>query len=171
MIPMKVRDYMVPLSDCARVAEDRSLYDAVLMLEACRQRFEHSAYRPRVVLVHDPDFRIVGSLRQLDMLRALAPGRAPAGLESAAPPANTWVEVWADLNRTARSVRVKDVMHRYGEKEYVTEDFSMEEAMSRLVEGPYLNLVVTSGGASVGILRLSDVFSMACRDIQKSGMH
>jgi hypothetical protein len=62
-------------------------------------------------------------------------------------------------------------MYRYGDREYVTDNSPMEEAMSRLVEGPFLNLVVTSGGASVGILRLSDIFSMACRDIKKSGMH
>ncbi len=167
---MKVKDYMVPLSDCARVAEDRSLYDAVLMLEACRQRFEHSDYRPRVVLVYDKDFKIIGSLRQLDMLRAIAPGRDPVGSESASTPKN-WGEVWANLNRSARSIRVKDVMYRYGEQEYVNEDSSMEEAMSRLVDGPYLNLVVTSNGESIGILRLSDIFAMACRDIKKSGMH
>jgi CBS-domain-containing membrane protein len=168
---MKVKDYMVPLSDCARVAEDRSLYDAVLMLEACRQRFEHSDYRPRVVLVYDKDFKIVGNLRQLDMLRALAPGRTSAGPESASTPPKDWGEVWVDLNRSARSIRVKDVMYRYGEQEYVADDSPMEEAMSRLVDGPYLNLVVTANGISVGILRLSDVFAMACRDIKKSGMH
>jgi predicted transcriptional regulator len=168
---MKVKDYMVPLSDCARVAEDRSLYDAVLMLEACRQRFEHSDYRPRVVLVYDRDFKIIGSLRQLDMLRALAPGKTVAG---SAPPGITgenWGEVWANLNKSARSIRVKDVMYRYGEMEYVAEDTPMEAAMSRLVDGPYLNLVVTGNNASVGILRLSDLFGMACRDIKKSGMH
>ncbi|MHC1745469.1 MAG: HPP family protein [Syntrophobacteraceae bacterium] len=168
---MKVKDNMVPLSDCARVAEDRSLYDAVLMLEACRQRFEHSDYRPRVVLVYDKDFRIIGSLRQMDMLRALAPGKPVSDSDPSATTGSNWGEVWANLNKSARGIRVKDVMYRYSDSEYVAEDIPMEEAMTLLTEGRYLNLVVTANGASVGILRLSDIFSMACRDIKKSGMH
>ena len=168
---MKVKDNMVPLSDCARVAEDRSLYDAVLMLEACRQRFEHSDYRPRVVLVYDKEFKIVGNLRQMDILRSLAPGKPISESDPSAVTGSNWGEVWANLNRSAHSIRVKDVMYRYSDKEYVADDIPMEEAMTLLIEGRYLNLVVTANGASVGILRLSDIFSMACRDIKKSGMH
>ncbi len=168
---MKVKDHMVPLSECARVAEDRSLFDAVLMLDACRQRFEHSDYRPRVILVHDQDFKIVGSIRHLDLLRGIAPGRPAAGSGSSVPVAGSWAEVWANLNKSSRSVRVKDLMYRYGEEEYVPEDTPLELAMDRLVQGPYLNLVVTAKDVSVGIFRLSDLFVMACRDIKKSGMH
>jgi hypothetical protein len=62
-------------------------------------------------------------------------------------------------------------MYRYGEEEYVPEDTPLELAMDRLVQGPYLNLVVTAKDVSVGIFRLSDLFAMACRDIKKSGMH
>jgi hypothetical protein len=53
----------------------------------------------------------------------------------------------------------------------VPEDTPLELAMDRLVQGPYLNLVVTAKDVSVGIFRLSDLFVMACRDIKKSGMH
>jgi len=168
---MKVKDHMVPLSECARVAEDRSLFDAVLMLEACRQRFEHSEYRPRVILVYDKDFRIVGSIRQLDLLRGIAPGRVPAESSSSVPASADWAEVWANLNKSSRNIRVKDLMYRYSPEEYVTEDTPLEQAMDRLVQGPYLNLVVTANDVSVGIFRLSDLFAMACRDIKKSGMH
>ena len=35
---MKAKDLMIQTSDCARVAEDRTIYDAVVLLEAWRQR-------------------------------------------------------------------------------------------------------------------------------------
>ncbi|NLI34574.1 MAG: hypothetical protein GX422_17600, partial [Deltaproteobacteria bacterium] len=71
---MEAKDLMISASDCARVAEDETVYDAVVMLEAWRQR-SRSEYRPRVILVHDEDFRTIGGLRQVDMLRALSAGR------------------------------------------------------------------------------------------------
>jgi hypothetical protein len=65
---------------------------------------------------------------------------------------------------------VKDVMYRYSEPEYIDEAASLEEAIVRLVEGPYLNLVVTGEGTTNGILRMSDVFSLVCRDTKRAGM-
>jgi hypothetical protein len=180
---MKARDLMIPASDCARVAEDRVIYDAVVMLEAWRQRSQ-SEYRPRVVLVYDKDFRIIGNLRQVDVLRALASGRitaagagpTEAGLAMAAAAASfeertaVWGEVLTHLYEAAHRVRVKDAMYHYHEAEYIDENASMEEALSRLLSGPYLNLVVTAATATIGIVRLSDVFDTVCREIKRSGM-
>jgi predicted transcriptional regulator len=180
---MKVRDLMIPVSDCAHVAEDRTIYDAVIMLEAWRQRSQ-SEYRPRLVLVYDKDFRIIGSLRQVDVLQALASGRiatAGTGLTEAGPPGvggsasfeegtAVWGVVLTHLYEAAHRVRVKDAMYHYHEAEYIEENTSMEEALSRLLSGLYLNLVVTSGNTTVGIVRLSDVFDTVCKEIKRSGM-
>jgi Mg2+/Co2+ transporter CorB len=174
---------MIPASDCARVAEDRTIHDAVIMLEAWRQRSQ-SAYRPRVVLVHDKDYRIIGSLRHVDMLRALASGRiVPAGTylsaavarEATTPSsfseqAALWSEVLAHLQEAAQRIRVRDAMYHYQGAEYIDENASMEEVLSRLLSGPYLNLVVTSAGTTLGVVRLSDLFDTVCTEIKRSGM-
>jgi hypothetical protein len=180
---MNARDLMIPASECARVTEDRTIYDAVVMLEAWRQRSQ-SEYRPRVVLVYDNDFRIIGSLRHIDLLRALASGRiVPAGTQGgaavstpAAPPASlaeqtkVWAEVLTHLHAAAHRVRVKEAMYHYQRQEYIDEHAPLEEVLSRLLSGPYLNLVVISATTTVGIVRLSDVFNLVCREIQRSGM-
>ena len=174
---MKARDLMIQASDCARVAEDRTIYDAVVMLEAWRQRSQ-SEYRPRVVLVYDKDFRIIGNLRHVDMLQALASGRVSTsgGSAASATPASSeeqtggWGEVLTHLCEASHSIRVKDAMYHYHETEYIEENTPMEEVLDILLSGPYLNLVVRSGNATVGIVRLSDVFNTVCKEIKRSGL-
>ena len=173
---MKARDLMIPISDCPRLAEDRNIYDAVVLLEAFRQRYDRWAYRPRGVLVHDADFMVIGHLRHADMLRALAAHGVPAtgampAWSSIWEQAEVWKNVLNHLHSTARSVRVKEAMHVYSEMEYVDGDALLEEALARLMAGPYLNLVVRSQKTPLGILRQSDVFERLCRDIKLSGMH
>ena len=75
---MKVRDLMVPVTDYPRVAEDRSIFDAFNILEAHRKRFARKEYRPRVVLVHDADFKLVGGLDHTSMMRTMG-GAQKAG--------------------------------------------------------------------------------------------
>ena len=41
---MKVKDFMVPVSDYPRVAEGRSIFDAFNILEAHRKRFVRKEY-------------------------------------------------------------------------------------------------------------------------------
>lgn len=174
---MKARDLMIPASECARVAEDRTIYDAVIMLEAWRNRSQ-SEYRPRLVLVFDKQFRIIGSLRQIDMLRALATTRqtntnvATASAGSNAVPSgrnSANDDLLPELSMAAHHVRVKDAMYLYQEAQYIEEDASLEETLDRLVAGPYLSLIVTSGNKTVGLVRLSDIFSKACKEIKRSG--
>jgi Mg2+/Co2+ transporter CorB len=180
---MKVKDLMIPISECARVTEDRSVLDAIMMLEASRRRLDRLDYRMRVVLVYDEQFNIIGSLRHLDILRAFAPGGEPPGAKpesdtEVAPDTSVscsedlpqWQRALAGMFEIARKLRVKDVMYRYSESEYIDEDAPLEEALCRLVTGPYLNLVVRSAAVTAGILRMSDVFATVWRAIQKSGL-
>ncbi|NTW37821.1 MAG: hypothetical protein HGB17_17295 [Syntrophobacteraceae bacterium] len=74
------------------------------------------------------------------------------------------------LSGAARRLRVKDAMHHYQEAEYIDENLPMEEVLDRLLSGPYINLVLMSGNATIGIVRLSDVFSRVCKEIKRSGM-
>jgi CBS domain-containing protein len=180
---MEAKDLMISASDCARVAEDETVYDAVVMLEAWRQR-SRSEYRPRVILVHDEDFRTIGGLRQVDMLRALSagrvvsPGTSPAlagPVEATAPPSSPDAsagprDILKDLSEAAHRVRVRDAMHHYHEEEYIDAHTSLEEVLDRLLSGPYLNLVVTSANTTIGIVRLSDVFEAVCNKIERSNL-
>lgn len=70
---IRVKDLMVDFSDCPKVSEEATLRDAVLSLEATRLIGDPWTYRPRVILVHDKDENIVGTLRHFEILKALEP--------------------------------------------------------------------------------------------------
>jgi predicted transcriptional regulator len=175
VVSKSVKDLMIKSSNCAQVSEDRTLYDAVVMLAATRQRSSSLDYRPRVVLVYDKQYRIVGSLRHADVLRAIVSVNGPMAERSHTGTAffervEACREALTGVFETARNISVKDAMYMYSENEFIDEGTSLEEAICRLMAGPYLNLVVMSESTTTGILRLSDVFSMICDDLKKSGM-
>jgi hypothetical protein len=166
---MKVKNLMVPLSECPRVAEDLSLADAVSVLETWRQKIETREYRLRVLLVHDAGFRITGTLRHQDMLRVFAPGKENSAFFPApAKGLPTWDDLLAASLNIARQVRVGDVKHTPGEAEFIDENAPLEEGFYRLQKYPSLHLMVRSGEEVAGILRISDIFSLLCQEIQKA---
>jgi hypothetical protein len=174
-VSKKVKDLMIRGSELAQVSGDRTLYDAIVMLAATRDRSSRLDYRPRVVLVHDSQYRIVGSLRHADMLRVLLSVNGSVADRSQSSPAffervEACRTALFDVFETARNISVKEAMYVFCENEYIDEEVSLEEGICRLMAGPYLNLVVMSGSTTTGILRLSDVFSMICDDIKKSGL-
>ena len=172
---MKVKDLMLPLSECPRVSGNRSLYEAMILLEADRERFRQAGYRPRLLLVQDDHFRVIGSVRHADMLRGLLGGTQPAdaaepGDQSLAAQVSACRQAFADLFSTARDLPVMAIAHLPAEVELVDEDAPLEEAACRLLSGPYPNLFVRSGKEITGILRMSDLFQRLCGDIRKTGL-
>lgn len=155
---MKVADLMVPLSGCARVAEDRTLYDAVVMLEAWRRRIVHTDFRPRFVLVHDSAFRVVGILRPTDMLQTLAKTAESGGL------------TLSELVAVAPKVKARDAMHRFAETECAESEAPLAEATRRMLAGSLSYLLVRREAEPIGILRLTDLFASLCTGISKAGM-
>jgi predicted transcriptional regulator len=153
---MKVKELMVPVSDYPRVAEDRSIFDALNILDAHRKRFARKEYRPRVVLVHDAGFNLVGGLDHTSMMRVLG------GAQKAA-----WDKVFAGPGEAARGAQVKDAMTRYGKEDHIEESASLAEAMPKLIHSKLHNLVVTAQGTTVGILRMSDTFNLVMNGIVK----
>jgi len=149
---MKAKDLMIPLSECAQVAEDRSLQEAMIMLNAFRQRYANSAYAPRFVLVRDTAYRIVGVLRHLEILRGLgaaaAPGPSLAKLIAAAP-----------------RVAAEKAMTRYSAAEQVRADAPIEEAIERMLAGAFRHMLVVEAGNTIGILRLSEVFARVSKNL------
>jgi hypothetical protein len=166
---MKVKNLMVPLSECPRVAEDLNLAEAVSVLEAWRQKGEAREYRLRVLLVCDADRKITGTLRHQDMLRVFAPGKEKSlFFPSSDQGLPTWNDLLAASLPIARQVRVGDVKHIPGEAEFIDENAPLEEGFYRLLKYPSLHLMVRSGEEVTGILRLSDIFSELCQEIQKA---
>ncbi len=168
---MKVKDLMLPLSECPKVSGDRTIYEAMVMLETDRERFRQSDYRPRLLLVLDDQARVIGSVRHADMLKGMLGGAQPVVAIEPGDQSNT-AQIFpsrkgiADLLSPDRHRKVKTITHFPTENEYMEEDASLEEAASRLIAGPYLNLFVRSGDEITGILRMSDLFQRLSEDIK-----
>ena len=170
-----VKELMVPLSEYATVAEDATLYDAVLALEDAQENFEdkHTRYRHRAILMLNKDGQVVGKLSQLDVLKALEPkyqekiqgqeshrlGISKAFMKSVFEDYKLFTNPLDDICRKAGEQPVKIFMHAPSEGEYVSEDEPLEAAIHQLVMGQHQSLLVTRDEKIVGILRLTDVFA------------
>jgi len=149
---MKAKDLMIPLSDCAQVAGDRSLQDAMIMLNAFRQRLTNSTYAPRFVLVRDKRYRIVGVLRHLEILRGLGQAAGPE------PSLSKMIAV-------APWVTAETAMTRYSEAEQIDADAPVEPAIERMLAGAFRHMLVVEDGNMIGILRLSEIFARVSRNL------
>jgi hypothetical protein len=177
---MKVKDMMIPVADCAKVPEDRTVYDAILMLEAWRQRQDRMEYRPRFVLVYDHEYKIVASLRHSEILKAFAPPSSKMGTpeqpaEACASACREdelalYRDVLASLSQKARETLIKDVMFVHNESQCIDQEAPVSEALCKMLAGPWLSLIVKSGDTTTGVLRMSDVFSVLCRNVTKAAM-
>jgi CBS domain-containing protein len=183
----KAKDLMVPLEEYATVSEHASLVDAVTALERAQQLFDRNHYPHRAILVFDRNGKIVGKLSQRDVLRGLDPELAKHGpVQSVLGRARdaaihygfskAWIGAMLtelarekpldELCDKAADIRVRDIMYTPGEREYVSEDTGLNEAIKKLVRGGHQSLLVTRRRDVVGVLRLTDVFAEACRLIR-----
>ncbi len=160
-----VKELMVPFSQCATVAEDATLHEAVLALEASRQRCDRWDYRFRVILVYDKHFRVVGTIRQSEVLKGLEKSFGqydPVDYRF-------WGDVLNDICYLAKHLKVRDIMSVPSEGEFIAEEADLSEAIHKMLKGNYLSLVVTGKKGFVGIIRLSDIFREVCEDIKGCG--
>jgi CBS-domain-containing membrane protein len=147
---MITRDVMIQLSDCAQISKEHSLQAAVIMLSAVRRRFNSAEFRPRFVLVYDEGHQIVGALREPEILKALAVKSEKSSLPA--------------MIAMASRVTAGEAMVAYGEAQSVAANAPVEDAIDKLVSGNYHHLLVKDGGATVGIVRLSEIFSHITRN-------
>ena len=153
---MKAKDLMIPLSECAQVAGDRSLQDAMILLGAFRQRYSRSDYSPRFVLVRDDQYHIEGVLRHLEILRGLAKAAGPGG--SSLP----------KMIAAAPRVAARDAMTRYSEAERIRADASIEEGIECMLQGAFRHMLVVEAGTTIGVLRLSEIFARVHKDLGRA---
>jgi CBS domain-containing protein len=167
----KVRDLMVPLEDYATVEQEATLYQAIIALEETQKRFDQSRDKHRAVLVLDQKRQLIGKLDFLNVLRGLEPKYAEMDdlkevrlnftldfIQSLIQKYSLWQQPLDDICQKATRIKVKDIMLTPSEGEFVSEEASLNEAIHQMVLGRHQSLLVTSGKAVIGILRLSDVF-------------
>lgn len=175
----RVKDIMLSLSDYAVVGEDETILDALRELQASQERLPPDRQPHRAILVKDKRGVIVGKLHHFAFLRALVPERKAMGEAAIMDRAGVSDDLrdssmkmldflTADLVNVcerAKSVTVRDV--------YTTTTISIDEnaplaeAISRFLRHQTLSLLVTRGGKTVGILRLSDLFDELARQIMQ----
>ena len=172
-----VKDLMVPLSEYATVSEEASLWEAVMALEKAQEEFDQTRYRHRAILALDKNYRVVGKISQLDVLKAHEPKYAETvDLESLSRSGfspdfqklmleeyGLWHKPLDHLCENAVQVQVKSIMYTPTEGEYIEETTSLNEAIHQLSIGRHQSLLITRGGNIVGILRLTDIFTEVCK--------
>lgn len=178
MKTIKVKDVMVDLEDYATVSDGATLYDAVIALDKAQDQFNRSRYLHRAILVYNNQNKIVGKISQMDILKALEPNYQVMDLEKLSrfgysldylqsfSKSALWDKPLGDLGRKAATLIVKDFMYTPLQGEYISEDALLDEAIHQLIIGKHHSLLVTRGLEIVGILRLTDVFTLVCKIIK-----
>ena len=173
----RVKEIMLRLEDYAVVGEDQTILDALRALEKSQEKLPPDRQPHRAILVKNARGQIVGKLHYFAFLRALAPERRSFGAdgildragvgddlrESSRKMLELFTGDLVDVCERARKVVVRDV--------YTTATVSIDEeaplsaAVSTFLNHQTLSLLVTQGGTTVGILRLSDLFDELARQI------
>jgi CBS domain-containing protein len=175
-----VKDLMVPLVEYATVEENATLFDALVALEEAQQKFDQARDRHRAILVLDQEGQVIGKLSQWDVIKGLEPkydeikdlrstsrfGFSPDFIESLIKEYGLWDRPLRELCQKASVKKVKEIMYRPTEGEYVREDATFDQAVHQLIVGRHQSLLVMRGERIVGILRLSDVFREICRMVK-----
>lgn len=178
-----VKELMVPIEEYATVSQESTLYEAVLALEKAQMAFDPSKHKHRAILVLDREKNVVGKLVIFDILMALEPkygeleakgvlsrsGYSPEIINSMLKDNFLWSEPLEFICGRASKLNVSDCMEVPADGVYLDENATLDEAIHQLVTCRYQSLLVTREEKVVGILRLSDVFTIVCDKIKTCG--
>ena len=180
-----VKDLMVSLSEYATVYEDETLFEALLALEKAHEKLDPSKHRHRAILILDKKDQVVGKLSQWDVLKAIEPkyrkiedldkisraGFSPQFLKSMLVQHTLWNKPLIDACRAGGKNKVKDVMYKPTEGEYINVTAPLGEAINQLVVGQLLSLLVVDDEKNIiGILKLIDVFDEIFQTMKSCGI-
>lgn len=169
-----VEDLMVPLAEYATVSLESTLQEAVLALEKAQEEFDQSKYRHRAILVLDKKGKVIGRLNHLDALKALIPEyNSHMGTERLGKFgfSNSFIRKLhqqrlqraiplEQLCKNARKFQVAKYMRAHEESEFIHYQASITTAIHQLIQENLRSLLVAKGGEIIGILRLTDIFSV-----------
>jgi len=181
MKSIQVKNLMVPLEEYAKVSVEATFQEALLELEKADRHFAEDRERHREILAMDQDNHVIGKLSQWDVLRGIEPsyrkiadfketsryGFSPEFIKSMLDQYGLWRKPLEELCKTAARIKMKDVMVRPTEGEYVDQNASLDEAIHLLVMGHHQSLLVMEADNVVGVLRLADVFKEVCERIKR----
>ena len=176
MRTITVGELMVPLEEYATVSKEATLREAILALEKAQMTLDPSRHKHRAILVLDESGKVVSKITMKNILIALEPnygkmegtgvlersGYSPDLIRSMLENSALWTEPLQFFSERAAKLKVGDLIYAPSEDEYIDENATLGEAIHQLMMYPFLSLLVTSGEAVVGILRLSDVFTKVC---------
>lgn len=180
MKTVMVKELMVPIEEYATVPQEANLYEAVLALEKAQRAFDPSKHKHRAILVLDRNKNVVGKLVIFDILMSLEPkygeleaagalsrsGYSPEIIKSMLKDHILWCESLQFVCSRASELNVKDIMEAPAAGMFIDENATLDEAMHQLVACRYQSLLVTKDEKVMGILRLSDVFTVICDKIK-----
>ena len=169
---LQVSEIMIPLSDYPKVSDHFTLRKAINVLRAARELDDAGRKSvPRLLLVLDPEDKLVGIVRRRDILRGLVPEYL-LGVQAPAQKALFGVAVDPNLAELsvesviagirARAERpVSDVMLPF--RMSINHDDHVIKAVHEMVTTNRAVLPVVRQGRVVGVLRSLDVFRELAR--------
>ena len=178
----KVKDLMLPLSEYATVSGERTIEEALRVLDRAQLGLTADRHFHRAVLVLDENGAVVGKLSHWAILKKLEPrflntedlsilSRASFTKDNITDLEESLIGFSGSLSalcRRAARIRAKDAMVPVSER--IDENESLVAAIHRLVVSHLQSLLVTREGKTVGILRLSDVFQEVVGLIRRQGI-
>jgi CBS domain-containing protein len=161
----KVKDLMIPLVDYPHIPYWFSVRQAIAMLKAAAAE-PHAHVEPRIVLVFDEKYQLLGSLGFKEMLAGIEPRflrRPEAAHVQGAKPADLdpllgalWKDMFGRSCKEEASKPVKDVMTKV--LATVKAEDPVVKAAYTMIQAGLEIIPVMEGGTVVGIARLDDVF-------------
>jgi len=181
----KVKNLMVPAAEYVSVSEDATLFEAVKALDASLKNYPNDRYPHRGILIYGKNKKVVGKLGHIDILTALEPryfemqdrkelktlGFSKQFMKSMLENYRFLDGAMNNICKKAGETKVDEFVGSPTDSEFVDLEDSLDEAIHQLVLGQHQSLLVTNNeGDIVGILRLTDVFSIICQSMYECGI-
>lgn len=164
--PKRAGDLMIPLDQYPHLPYWFTLRQAIAEMEQSEFDIEGRKSLPRVVLVFDEKYQLLGTVRRRDILRGLEPSFLASGVRSERAPlaasgfgadllGGSQEEILAGIRERAER-QVRDVMRPIAAT--ADYDLSLMQLIYAMVSNDQHLLPVLKDGSVVGVVRTVDVF-------------
>ena len=180
METIKVKDLMTSFECFPRVYEDDSLFEAVQALDGGRHKLDSKGHRFMAVLVCAKSGKVMGKLNRVDILTCLEPeyltndelrkvsrfGLTPEFLHSMLDNFDLWKSPLQDICRKSFDRKVGELVAHQQTAMSIEVEATLNSAVHQLIMSRCQELLATSGGEAVGLLRLVDVFDQVAEQMK-----
>lgn len=170
---------MTPLDQYAVVEESATIVEALQELERAQSLVPEGMAPHRAVLVRNSDGEITGKIGHHGFLAGLEPrylqtdkpktishqGYSQEFLSSMLEQMPLWQSDFDTYARRAMTTPVSEVMHPIAE--HIDIDAPIGEVIHEIITCEAISLLVTEAGRAVGMLRVSDLFSVVAKNIKR----